>query len=68
MTLYDQIIDEAEQLAYGEILGHDASDHQIIDAVSEIVNVKLGYNSTGGHLALASYFRIEKVMRAVIAA
>ena len=59
MTLADQIIDEAELLATNQILPVDCSDHAIIDAVSDIVNVRLGYKSTGARLALAAYNRYD---------
>lgn len=61
MTLYDQIIDEAEELAEGRIL-YDPTDTQIVDAVSDCVNMKLGYNSIGARLAIAAYNRIDNAI------
>lgn len=58
MTLNDQIIDEAERLAMFNIL-HDPTDVQIVDAVSEIVRIKLAYNSIGARLAIAAYNRYD---------
>ena len=67
MTLYDQIIDEAEELASNRIL-YDPTDTQIVDAVSDIVQIKLGYNSIGAQLAIAAYNRIDNVVCQVNAA
>jgi len=64
MTLNDQIIDEAEELATNKIL-YDPTDAQIVDAVSDIVRVKLAYNSIGAHLAIAAYNRIDNAIRNV---
>lgn len=62
MTLNDQIIDEAEELAANRILGNDPTDSQIIDAVSDIVRVHLHPNSIGAHLALAAYNRVDNAI------
>jgi len=67
MTLADQIIDEAEELAANQILGCDPTDTQIIDAVMEIVGCKFGYNSVGAHLAIAAYNRIDNVVSQLVA-
>lgn len=64
MTLYDQIIDECENLAANRIL-IEPTECEIVDAISEIVNVKLGYNSTGARLAIASFRRMENVVNSV---
>jgi hypothetical protein len=56
MKLTDEIMDVAQEMALNMIL-NDPSDHTIIDAVSEIVGVKLAYNSVGARLALATYNR-----------
>jgi hypothetical protein len=56
MTLYDQIIDEAENIAIMQIL-IEPSDTEITTAVSEIIGVPIHYNSIGGRLAVASYNR-----------
>lgn len=61
MTLNDQIIDEAEELAKNQIL-YDPTDHQIVDAISDIVRVPLGYNSIGARLAIAAYNRIDNAI------
>ena len=61
MTLYDQIIDEAEELAENRIL-YDPTDSQIVDAISDIVRIKLAYNSIGAHLAIAAYNRIDNAL------
>jgi hypothetical protein len=61
MTLNDQIIDEAEELANNRIL-YDPTDTQIVDAVSDCVGVRLSYNSIGARLAIAAYNRIDNAV------
>jgi hypothetical protein len=58
MTLNDQIIDEAEMLARDRILGPYPTRAEIANAVSEIVGVKLGHNTTGAYLAEAAHNRV----------
>lgn len=55
MTLTDQIIDEATELAKERILGNDPTDLQILDAVREITNVNFADNSIGARLAIAAF-------------
>ncbi len=64
MSLNDQIIDEAEELAKNQIL-YDPTDAQIVDAVSDIVRVHLHPNSIGAHLAIAAYNRIDNAVQNV---
>jgi hypothetical protein len=56
MTLMDQIIDEARELAENRILS-DPTDMDIVDAVSDIVGIKLAYDSVGALQAIAAYNR-----------
>ena len=58
MTLYDQIIDEAENIANLQML-FDPTDTQIVDAISEVVGIKLQQKSIGAKLAIASYKRYD---------
>jgi hypothetical protein len=58
MTLNDQIIDEAEELARNRVLGSYPTREAIADAVSEIVGVKLAHNTTGAYLAEAAHNRV----------
>lgn len=58
MTLHDQIIDEAEELARLRVLPTYPSREQITDAISEIVGIQLAYNSVGAYLAEAAHNRI----------
>lgn len=57
LTLMDQIIDEAEQLAVQKVLSPHATRDEITEAVSEIVGVKLYPNDNYGFLAEAAYNR-----------
>jgi hypothetical protein len=57
MTLYDQVIDEAEQLAEQRALKPYANRDEITEAVSEVVGVKLGHDSPFAFLAEAAYNR-----------
>lgn len=59
MPLMDRIIDEAEELAANRILLPDATDMTILSAVTDIIGHDLHPNSTGAHLALAAYRRME---------
>jgi hypothetical protein len=54
----DHLMDEARELAENHIL-YDPCDHTIIDAVCEICNVKLAYNSMGARAILAQYNRYD---------
>lgn len=56
MTIADQIIDEAENLAANRIL-NDPSDVEIIEAVREITQIQFDLNSSAAKLAIASYNR-----------
>lgn len=60
MPLMDKIVDEAEELAANQILLPDASDRTILDAICDIVGFDIHPNSTGAHLGLAAYRRMEK--------
>lgn len=64
MTLYDEIIDEAETMAELDLLPHDVTDEQIVKAVSEVVHEHISPNSTASRLAVATY---KKAKRGVIA-
>jgi hypothetical protein len=57
-SLYDQIIDEAEELAKHRVLPPNASREEIVEAVSEIVGENLSPTTTFGYLAEAAYNRI----------
>jgi hypothetical protein len=54
----DRLIDEARELAENHIL-YDPTDSAIIDAVCEIVDIKLSYNSAGARAILAQYNRYD---------
>jgi hypothetical protein len=58
MTLNDQIIDEAEELARNRVLAPYATRAEIAEIISEIVNVNLAENSVGAYLAEAAHNRI----------
>jgi len=62
MTLYDQIIDEAEQLAF---VNNTLKDNEVVDSLSQIVNIHLNPNSTGAKLAVASYKRVAGVTQQI---
>lgn len=59
MTLYDRIVDEAEELARNKVLKFGAEREEIADMISEILDLKppLGYFTTGAYLAQAAYNR-----------
>lgn len=59
MPLMDKIVDEAEELAANRILLPDATDQTILDAICDIIGHDLHPNSTGAHLGLAAYRRME---------
>lgn len=65
MTLADQLIDEAEELAANQIMHPDAYDRQILDALRDIVGEHFDDDSTWGLLALASYRRMERIRNQV---
>jgi hypothetical protein len=56
MTLADQIIDEAEELAE---LFPDASEDEILKTIREVTRVDFARNSTCERLALAAFWRIR---------
>lgn len=59
MQLYDQIIDEAEELAYNNALPSYPSHKAITDAISAVVGIQLAYNSTAANLAEAAFNRVH---------
>lgn len=60
MTLADEIIDEAEELAN---LFPDASEDEIIKTIREITRVDFAQNSTCTKLAVASIRRIRNMQQ-----
>lgn len=58
MTLHDEIIDEATELARNHELRLHASTSEIVTAVSDRINIQLQPNSIGARLAEAAYNRI----------
>ena len=58
MTLNDEIMDFSKDLAEQRIL-NDPTDTEIVQAVSEYVNINLHPNSVGARLAVATYNRYD---------
>jgi hypothetical protein len=65
MTLYDEIIDEAEEIASSRVLGRHATREEITVAVRTNIGKWFSPNSPFGFLAEASYNRYSNAMSAI---
>lgn len=66
-TLYDQIMDEANEARENRVL-LDPSEWDICDLVGEIVGINITPFTTGGKLAVAAYYNDTRMVNFLRAA